>query len=53
MINIINDFSFKFNSSVKLNFGDGDLTTDSNGLLTEEFTETFINIQQLYTQLNE
>ena len=26
MINIINDFSFKFNSSVKLNFDGGDLT---------------------------
>ena len=29
MINIINDFSFKFNSSVKLNFDGGDLTSDS------------------------
>ena len=27
MINIINDFSFKFNSSVKLNFDGGDLVT--------------------------
>ena len=26
MINIINDFSFKFNSSVKLNFDGEDLT---------------------------
>ena len=37
MINIINDFSFKFNSSVKLNFDGGDLTSDSGGLLIEEF----------------
>ena len=37
MINIINDFSFKFNSSVKLNFDGGDLTSDSCGLLIEEF----------------
>ena len=29
MINIINDFSFKFNSSVILNFDGGDLTSDS------------------------
>ncbi|MDO5149450.1 MAG: hypothetical protein Q4D76_08665 [Oscillospiraceae bacterium] len=37
MVNIINDFSFKFNSSVKLNFDGEDLTSDSGGLLIEEF----------------
>ena len=37
MINIINDFSFKFNSSVKFNFDSGDLTPDSGDILTEEF----------------
>ena len=36
MINIISDFSFKFNSSVKFNFDGGDLTSDSGGLLIEE-----------------
>jgi hypothetical protein len=37
MVNSISDFSFKFNSSVKLNFDGGDLTSDSGGLLIEEF----------------
>ena len=37
MINSISDFSFKFNSSVKLNFDGGDLTSDAGGLLIEEF----------------
>ncbi len=37
MINSISDFSFKFNSSVKFNFDGGDLTSDSGGLLIEEF----------------
>ena len=37
MISSITDFAFKFNSSVKLNFDGGDLTSDSGGLLIEEF----------------
>ena len=41
MVNIINDFSFKFNRSVKFNFDGGDLTSDSGGLLTEEFYKLY------------
>ena len=37
MFNSISDFSFNFNSSVKLNFDGGDLTSDAGVLLIEEF----------------
>jgi len=41
MINSINDFSFKINRSLKINFDGGDLTSDAGGILIEEFMRRF------------